>query len=438
MQQEHEVVIIGAGFGGLHAAKALSRAPVRVTLIDRRNFHCFQPLLYQVATGALSPANISMPIRAILKRQKNAEMLLGEVIDFDLGAKRVLLRDGAVGFDSLIVGAGTRHYYFGHDDWEPLAPGLKTIEEATEIRRRILLAFESAEVQTDCEARREWMRFTIVGAGPTGVEMAGAIAELARHTLQSNFRRINPASAEILLLEAADRVLSTYPLKLSRKAEQVLNRLGVSVRTSTVVESIGERGVTVRRVDSRERIVSRTVVWAAGVRASDLGRKLAQISGAEADRGGRVVVEPDLSISNYPDVFVIGDLAHCRDQQGQPLPGVAPVAIQQGKYAARAIRARLKGKTLPPFRYRDHGQMATIGRAAAVAQIGPLQFNGLVAWLAWLFVHLMNLVGFQNRLLVFIQWAWNYFTRNRSARLITETQLTERPTRVAGVPRAKR
>jgi NADH:ubiquinone reductase (H+-translocating) len=413
------VVIVGGGFGGLHAARRLKRAPVRVTLIDRRNFHLFQPLLYQVATGALSPANIAAPLRAILKRQKNTRVLLGEVTDIDLARRRVLLSDDVIDYDYLILAAGARDNYFGHDDWEIYAPGLKTVEDATDIRRRILLAFEAAERETDPETRQAWLTFVIVGGGATGVELAGAMGELAHHTLRGNFQSINPAEARILLLEGADRVLPPYVPKLSAKAAAALAKLGVTVRTGTFVTDIQQDEVTVRSGDKMERIATHTVLWAAGVRASSLSLVLSKAQGVDQDRSARVIVQPDLTIPGHAEVFVIGDMAQCKDEAGKPLPGVAPVAIQQGRYAADLIQKRLHGETLPPFKYKDRGSMATIGRNAAVVDLGWVRFSGFLAWLTWLFVHLMTLVLFSNRLLVFMQWAYNYITRNRSARLIT-------------------
>ncbi len=420
----HRVVIVGGGFGGLHAALGLAKAPVELTLVDRRNFHLFQPLLYQVAVGGLSPANIASPLRALLKRQRNARVLLGEVIDIDVQSRKVLLSDGELGYDSLIVATGARHHYFGKDHWEALAPGLKTIEDATEIRRRILLAFEAAEREADPEKIRAWLTFVLVGGGATGVELAGAVGELAHHTLRKNFRTINPAHARILLVEADDRILPTYPPVLSAKAAAALARLGATVWTNTKVTDIAPDAVTVARGEQVERVPSRTVLWAAGVKASHLGRVLADKTGAEADRAGRVVVEPDLSVRGRPEIFVLGDLAQVRGADGKPVPGVAPAAIQQGRYAADVIRARLCGLSpLAPFRYKDYGNMATIGRAAAVADLGWIRFSGYLAWLAWLFIHLIKLIRFENRVLVLLQWAWNYFTRNRSARLITGSEL---------------
>jgi NADH dehydrogenase len=419
MGAAHRVVIVGGGFGGLEAAKALRSAPVEVTLIDRRNFHLFQPLLYQVATGGLSPGEIASPLRWILRRHRNTQVLLAEMIDLDAAARKVILSDGQTGYDTLILATGSQPHYFDHDHWETVAPGLKTIEDATEIRRRLLVAFEAAEREPDPEARRAWLTFVIVGAGPTGVELAGALGEIANDTLKGHFRNIDPQEARILLLDHASRVLPSYPPDLSQQAEQDLIRLGVRARIGVVVTDIDAQGVTVQTAQQTEKLAARTVIWAAGVRASGLGRVLAERTGAPLDRGGRVVVESDLTVPGHPEIFVIGDLAHCRDQQGQPLPGLAPVAIQQARYVARAIRFRLRGSPLLPFRYLDKGSLATIGRAAAVAQFGNLHLDGFLAWVIWLFVHLMYIVGFENRLLVFIQWAFSYFTFNRRARLIT-------------------
>lgn len=419
MADSHHVVVIGGGFGGLYAVKSLKRAPVHITLLDRRNFHLFQPLLYQVATGALSPANIAAPLRAVLRRQQNTEVLLAEAVDIDVPNRRVLLSDGVLDYDTLIVATGSRHHYFGHDEWEDDAPGLKTIEDATRIRRRILLAFEAAEREPDVQRRQALLTFIIVGGGPTGVELAGAIGELAHHALRGNFHYINPADARVLLLEGTDRILPTYPPELSAKATQALTRLGVSVRTKALVTEVQSEAVTVRRDGQSERIPAHTTLWAAGVEASPLGRILAKATGAALDRAGRITVQPDLTLPGHPEIFVIGDLAHCSDPTGRPLPGVAPVAMQQGRYVADLIQRRLRGETLPPFQYKDRGSMATIGRAAAVVDLGWLRFSGFFAWLTWLFVHLMYLIQFGNRLLVLMQWAGNYVTRNRSARLIT-------------------
>ena len=415
----HRVVIIGGGFGGLSAARALKRAPVEVTLLDRCNFHLFQPLLYQVATGALSPANIAAPLRRVLRHQKNARVLLADAVDIDVADRRVVLSDGQVGYDTLIVATGARHHYFGKDQWEELAPGLKTIEDATDIRRRILLAFEAAERESDPEKIRAWLTFVIVGAGPTGVELAGALGEIANDTLKNDFRNINTSETRILLVEGADRVLPPYPPPLSESARRMLMRLGVTVRTGAVVADIRPNTVTLREGDRTETIPTRTVLWAAGVQASPLGRILAHKTGAALDRAGRVIVEPDLSLPGHPEIFVIGDLAHFSHQTGEPLPGIAQPAMQEGRYVAKVIARRLRGGNVGPFRYFDLGNMATIGRAAAVADLHWIRFSGLPAWLVWLFIHLMYIVEFENRLLVFLQWAWNYYTFNRSARLIT-------------------
>lgn len=419
LSSKHQVVIIGGGFGGLYAAQHLRRAALEITLIDRRNFHLFQPLLYQVATGALSPANISAPLRAVLKRQKNVRVWLGEATGFDPAGRRVLLSDGAVAYDTLIVAAGATHHYFGHQEWESLAPGLKTIEDAIAIRRRILLAFEAAERETDAARRRAWLTFVLVGAGPTGVELAGALSEIANDTLRHDFRSIDPRDARILLIEGADRVLTAYPQPLSAAARKTLEKLGVNVITDAKVTAIRHGHVVCTCRDREETIPTYTVLWAAGICGAPLGKALAQATGATLDRAGRVVVQRDLTLPGYSDIFVIGDLASFAQPGGQALPGVAQVAMQQGRYVAQLIQARLAGKTLPPFRYIDKGNLATIGRAAAVADLGWLRIKGWPAWLIWLFVHLLYIVEFENRLLVMMQWSWNYFTRNRAARLIT-------------------
>lgn len=415
----HHVVIIGGGFGGLYAAQALGRGPVRVTLIDKRNFHLFQPLLYQVATGGLSPGDIASPLRAVLKHHKNSKVLKAEVIDILSEENKVILRDGEVSYDTLIVATGSSHHYFGNDRWADQAPGLKTIENALDIRRRILLAFEAAERETDPQKRRAWLTFVVVGGGPTGVELAGALAELARHTLKEDFRHFDPAETRVLLLEGVDRILPPYPPELSAKAKASLEALGATIQTNTFVTDIQSDTVTIKSNDQTQQIRARTVLWAAGMKASALGQVLADRTGVELDRSGRVMVEPDLTIAHHPNILVVGDLANFSHQNDKPLPGIAPVAMQQGRYAAKLIKKRLKGETLPPFEYFDKGSLAVIGRHAAVADVGSLKFSGYLAWLIWLFVHIMYLVGFENRLLVFIQWAWNYFTRNRGARLIT-------------------
>jgi NADH dehydrogenase len=416
----HRVVIVGGGFGGLYAAKALARAPVDVTLVDRRNFHLFQPLLYQVATGALSPGDIASPLRAVLRRQRNATVLLGDVRGIDAAGQRLVLADGAtLEYDTLIVATGARHAYFGRDEWEPLAPGLKTLEEALEIRRRVLIAFEAAERQPDRDSARAWLTFVVVGAGPTGVELAGALGEIANDTLPGDFRRIDPRDARILLLELVDRVLPTYPPTLSTRAARSLGRLGVTVRTGTRVTAIDDEAVTVEHEGGSERIATRTVLWAAGVRASSLGRVLAEVTGVEVDRAGRVAVAPDLSLPGHPEIFVIGDLATLVDERGRHVPGVAPAAMQEGRFVASAVGRRLRGERAGAFRYHDKGSLATIGRGAGVADLGRLRFGGFVAWLAWLFVHLFYLIEFENRLVVLTRWTWNFFTRQRASRLIT-------------------
>jgi NADH dehydrogenase len=420
MQGIHRVVVVGGGFGGLRAARALARLPVQVTLVDRRNFHLFQPLLYQVATGALSPANIAAPIRSLLKREKNVRVLLGEATGLDAGRRVLFLSDGELGYDTLVVAAGVRHHYFGHDGWETIAPGLKTLEDATEIRRRILLAFERAEREPDPVRRRTLLTFVIVGGGPTGVELAGALAEIARHTLRGDFRAIDPSEARVILLEAGDRILPTYAPALAAKAVGALTRIGVTVRTSALVTGLSPDAVTLRPGAAEETLPAGSVLWAAGVEGSPLGASLAVAAGASLDRAGRVFVGPDLSLPSHSEVFVIGDLAALSDETGRPLPGVAQVAMQQGKYVARVVRARLSdAPPPPPFRYLDVGSMATIGRRAAVADLRIVRLSGTFAWLAWLFLHLMYIVQFANRLLVFIQWAWSYVTWDRSARLIT-------------------
>ena len=422
MGNNHHVVIVGGGFGGLYAAQSLKNAPFQITLIDRRNFHLFQPLLYQVATGWLSPANIASTLRSVLRHQKNARVLLAEAVDFNIAKREVILDNGTVAYDTLLVAAGSGYHYFGNENWRQLAPGLKTIEDATDMRRRIFSAFEAAERSTDNDRTRAQLTFMIVGGGPTGVELAGALAEISRDILRADFRNIDPADAKILLLEAADRILAPYPTALSQKAESFLRDLGVTVQTNTLVTAIEKGAVTLKHGDAMERIPCETVLWAAGVRASPLGAVLAKRSGAELDRGGRIIVEPDLSLPNHPEIYVIGDMANCSHQNGQPLPGVAPVAMQQGRYIAKCIIHRSTGKATPAFRYHDRGNLAIIGRARAVADLGRVRLAGYWAWLAWLFIHLLYLVEFENRVLVLIQWGWYYFRRNRAARLITKNK----------------
>jgi NADH dehydrogenase len=419
MAGAHRVAIIGGGFGGLSVALKLKRAPVQVTLVDRCNYHLFQPLLYQVATGSLSPANIASPLRNIVKRQKHTQVLLAEAIHINAGNRRVIFSDGEIEYDSLVVATGASHQYFGHDEWEKFAPGLKTVDDATHMRRRILLAFEAAERERDPAKLREWMTFVIVGAGPTGVELAGALGEIANDTLRRDFRSIDPSTARIILVEGTDRALPAYPRKLSAAARRMLERLGVTVRTGALVTDIRERSVTIREGERSEEIPTRTVLWAAGVLGSPLGRILSEEAGATLDHAGRVIVEPDLTVPGHPEIFVIGDLAHFSHQTGSPLPGVAQPAIQEGRYVARAIERRLRGETVPPFHYVDKGNLATVGRAAAVADIFGLHLSGVPAWLIWIFIHLLYIVEFQNRLLILLQWGWMYLTYDRSARLIT-------------------
>jgi len=409
-KQPH-VLIVGAGFGGLYAAKALKHAPVKLTVIDRRNHHLFQPLLYQVATAGLSPGDIAHPIRAILNRQKNVRVLLTEAVGVDLKSRKVLLRDGEILYDYLILATGVRHAYFGHNDWERWAPGLKTLEDALEMRRRILLAFEKAERETDEQRRRQLLAFVVVGGGPTGVELAGAIAEISRHVMARDFRAIDPREARIMLVEAGPRILPSYDEDLSAKAEASLIRLGVEVWKGTAVTSISDEGV---RIGAR-LVPAGTTLWAAGIEASPLARTLH----AQLDRAGRLLVERDLTIPGHPEVFVIGDLAALQDEAGRLLPGVCPVAIQQGRHAARNITLACRGQTYEPFRYLDRGTLATIGRAAAVADFGWIKFSGFFAWLSWLFIHIFFLIGFRNRFGVMFEWAWAYFTYQRAARLIT-------------------
>lgn len=407
------------------AARGLNKQPVEVTLIDRRNFHLFQPLLYQVATGGLSPANIAAPLRSILRRQRNTRVLLAEVIGFDPTARQVLLHDGSsIPFDSLIIATGSAHHYFGNAHWESLAPGLKTIEDATEIRRRVLSAFEDAERTIDPVIRARLLTFVVVGGGPTGVELAGSIRELAAHTLRWDFRSINPATAKVILVEGQNRVLSSFHEQLSRKALQALQKMGVEVRLDCHVVDIQSDHVLVKPYGGKgptEKIDTLTVIWAAGVQANPLGKLIASaLGGVELDRIGRVVVNSDCSVGNRKDVFVIGDLASLIGVDGRPLPGLAPVAMQQGQYVADVIARRVRGESpRGPFRYWDKGTMATIGRAKAVAESMGFRLSGYLAWLAWLFIHILYLARFENRVLVLFQWFWNYITRNRTARLIT-------------------
>lgn len=418
-QSPHHVVIVGGGFGGLHAALSLGDAPVKVTLIDKRNFHLFQPLLYQVATGGLSPAEISSPLRSILNKQQNTTVLMGEVQNVDPQQQKIFLNKGEINYDTLIVATGVSHHYFGNEQWAPTAPGLKTVEDALEMRRRIFMAFEAAEKEHDAEKRRAWLTFVIVGGGPTGVELAGAISELAYSTLKKDFRNIDTAEAKIILVEGMDRVLPPYSPDLSAKAEESLVNLGVEVRTKALVTNIADKLVTIRQGEETTVVEARTVLWAAGVKASAMGGILAEHTGAELDRVGRVMVEQDLSIKGYPQIFVLGDLANFTKPDGKPLAGVAPVATQEGKYVADLIVKRLEGKTSPAFEYNDAGSLSVIGRHSAVADFGKIKMSGFFAWLIWVFVHIYYLIEFDNKLVVFIQWTWSYFTRKRGARLIT-------------------
>ena len=425
-ENRHRVVIVGGGFGGLYAAKSLSRTPVEVTLIDKRNFHLFQPLLYQVATGTLSPADISSPLRGILSKQKNAHVLMDEVFDLDAENQQVITPSRRIPYDTLIIATGVRHHYFGNESWQETAPGLKTVEDALNMRRRIFLAFEAAEKETDPERRKAFLTFVIVGGGPTGVELAGAIAELAFKTLKNDFRSIDIQQTQVLLLEGLDRVLPPYAPELSAKAQESLERLGVTIMTETRVTNVENQGVTVLRNGETQLIPSETVLWAAGVKASPVGKVLAGRAGAELDRVGRVMVSPDLSVPAHPNIFVIGDLANfshsskpSEQSQPTPLPGVAPVAIQEGQYVAQQITAQLKGKTKAPFKYREVGSLAIIGQDLAVVDLGFVKFSGPLAWFIWIFAHIYYLIEFDNKLVVLLQWGWNYFTRQRGARLIT-------------------
>jgi NADH dehydrogenase len=409
------IVIVGAGFAGLSAAKALAGQPFDVTVIDRHNYHLFQPLLYQVASAQLSPGDIASPIRNILRDQRNANVVLAKVTGVDVAAREVLAEGRRIPFDTLILATGAQHAYFGHDDWAADAPGLKTIDDATYIRRRILLAFEKAESEPDADERKRLLTFVIIGGGPTGVEMAGAIAELANRALAADFRAIDPRSARIILVEAAARVLTPFDPALSEAARRSLEQLGVEIRLGAPVTALDTRGVSIGAGDEAARIEARTVIWGAGVMASPAGQWI----GAETDRAGRVKVAGDLSVPGHPDIFVIGDTAAIDDANGHPLPGVAPVAKQQGQYVGKLLTARTAGKTVPPFRYRDFGSLATIGRKRAVVQMGRLKLKGFVAWVLWSVAHIYFLIGFRNRLIVATNWLWNYLTFQRGTRLIT-------------------
>jgi NADH dehydrogenase len=427
---KHRVVVVGGGFAGLQAVRGLRRAPVEVTLVDRQNYNLFQPLVYQLATGALSPAEIATPLRAILRRQRNARVVLAEVTGFDLDRHEIALQhlpnggDGAtLGYDTLIVAGGSRYSYFGHEEWQALAPELKSLDGALEIRRRILAAFEAAEVETDPERRAAWLTFVVVGAGPTGVETAGQIAELAHDALRRDFRSVDTQTARVVLVEAADRVLPAFPETLSEKARRALTELGVTPLTSHTVVGVSERDVAIRDRDGGvENVPAGTAIWAAGVSASGLAAELAGEAGLDVDGAGRVTVGPDLTLPGHPEVLALGDMVRVQRPDGTiaPLPGVAPVAMQEGRYAARAIRERLDGREPGPFRYRDKGNLATIGRSKAVADVKGVRLGGFPAWILWLVVHLFYLIGFQNRLLVVLRWTFSYATRGRGARLIVE------------------
>ncbi|MBD2425829.1 NAD(P)/FAD-dependent oxidoreductase [Phormidium sp. FACHB-1136] len=423
---KHRVVIIGGGFGGLYAAQRLGRATnVEVTLIDKRNFHLFQPLLYQVAVGGLSPGDIASPLRGVLSRQKNTQVLMGEVVDVDPQAKTVSLKGDTtlpydtLSYDTLIVATGMSHFYFGRDDWADIAPGLKTVEDALEMRRRIFAAFEAAEKTTDPDLQKALLTFVIVGAGPTGVELAGALAELAYHTLKPDFRQIDTSQTRILLVEGMDRVLPPFPAELSQRAYQDLEGMGVEILTQTLVTDIDGHQITLKQGDEITTVQSATVLWAAGVRDPGMGGILAERTGAERDRSGRVIVAEDLTVPNYPDIFVVGDLAHFAHQDDKPLPGIAPVAMQEGQYVAKLIQNRLKQRPMVKFAYKDTGGLAVIGRHSAVVHFPWMRLTGFPAWFVWLFVHIFFLIEFDNKIIVMIQWASNYITRKQGSRLIT-------------------
>ncbi|MBD2595088.1 pyridine nucleotide-disulfide oxidoreductase [Nostoc sp. MBR 210] len=424
---KHQVVIVGGGFGGLYTAKYLANANVNVTLIDKRNFHLFQPLLYQVATGTLSPGDISSPLRAVFSKSKNTQVLLGEVSDIDPKAQKVMMGNQVIPYDTLIVATGANHSYFGKEHWKDLAPGLKTVEDAIEMRRRIFGAFEAAEKETDPEKRSAWLTFVIVGGGPTGVELAGAIAELAYKTLKEDFRSIDTSETKILLLQGGDRILPHISPDLSEEATASLRKLGVVINTKTRVTDIENDIVTFKQNGEVSSIHSKTILWAAGVKGSTMGKILAERTDVELDHAGRVVVEPDLTVRDYKNIFVIGDLANFSHQDGKPLPGVAPVAKQQGEYVAKLIRRRWRGSTLPQFHYNDVGSLAMIGQNLAVVDLGFLQLTGFPAWVFWLIIHIYFLIEFDTKLLVVFQWAWNYITRNRRSRLITGREAFTEP-----------
>ncbi|MAI71691.1 MAG: FAD-dependent oxidoreductase [Rhodopirellula sp.] len=414
------VVIIGGGFGGLETARNLRKSDVQVTLVDRHNYHLFQPLLYQVATGGLSPANIATPLRSIFRRQANCEVLMAEVRDFDLEHKRLILADGELEYDHLVVAAGATHSYFGHEEWASVAPGLKTLQDATSIRRKVFLAFEAAERERDLKIREQMMTFVVVGGGPTGIELAGALSEIARHTIRNDFRHIHPEDARIVVVEAAEHVLAHYPSELCKRAAGKIRELGIEIHTQTRVTQVTEEEVHLSSAGGEKVIRTQTVLWAAGVHGSPLGRKLAKACGIETDRVGRVGVTNMMNVEGQDEIFVIGDLADCTDGKGVQMPGLAPVAIQQAQYVAKRVLANISGtKTEQPFVYHDRGTMATIGRAKAVVKVGKRESVGFIAWVMWLVVHLLQIVQFQSRFLILFQWSWNYLTFSRSARIIT-------------------
>ncbi|MGD9488323.1 MAG: NAD(P)/FAD-dependent oxidoreductase [Calditrichaceae bacterium] len=421
----HHVVIIGGGFAGLYAARSLGKAGVKVTLVDRRNFHLFQPLLYQVATGGLSPGDIASPLRGVLNRHKNVEVLIGDMKGLDAKTRTVILENGFISYDTLILATGVKHHYFGRDDWAETAPGLKTVEDAIDIRHRVMFAFEAAELETNPVARKQWLTFVIVGGGPTGVELAGSLGELAHFTLKNDFRRINPEEAKIVLLEGTDRLLPTFPEQLSATAERALTKLGVTVQTRTLLTELNGTQLSLKSENGDEKIDAKTVLWAAGVKASSIGQIVSDSTGVALDKAGRVNVEPDLTVPNHPEILIAGDLANLDDGKGKSLPGVAPVAIQQGRYVADIIKNRLKGIESKPFRYRDKGSLAVIGRNCAVAYFGRFKFSGFSAWILWVFVHIGYLIEFDNKIIVMFEWAWNYLTRNRGARLITGAEVQD-------------
>ena len=420
-KKEAKVVIVGGGFGGLYTAKALKQSSVQVTLIDKRNFYLFQPLLYQVATGGLSPSDIASPLRLILRQHKNVQVLLNSVVDLKPKDKQIILDDDkSISYDILILATGSTHHYFGNDQWENHAPGLSTVEDALEIRNRVFGAFEAAEKENDPIKRQAWLTFVIVGGGPTGVELAGAVAEIANSSMKGNFNNFTPKDAKIILIEGLERVLPPYPTELSSKAEQELCNLGVTIHTQSMVTSISENNIVLRKGEKYEQITSHTILWAAGVKASSVGKKLAEKTGAQIDRAGRVIVEPDLSIIGFPDIFVIGDLSSFSHQNNKPLPGIAPVAMQQAKYVAKLIQKQLKGESLPSFVYKDYGSMAVIGKNKAVADFKFIKLSGFLAWFIWIWVHIYYLIEFDNKLVVLIQWIWNYFTQGRGSSVIIE------------------